>query len=100
MFLFLEYCSGGELFDRIGETFDQIFQPNLKKHMFILWYGVVDISRRLLNAYDVFFLLFLEPDVGMPEKNAHRFFLQLISAVVGEAYLCDEESLLPISLIT
>uniref|UniRef100_H3CX90 Serine/threonine-protein kinase CHK1 n=1 Tax=Tetraodon nigroviridis TaxID=99883 RepID=H3CX90_TETNG len=39
MYLFLEYCSGGELFDRI------------------------------------------EPDVGMPEKDAHRFFLQLISAV-------------------
>uniref|UniRef100_H2V3U1 Serine/threonine-protein kinase Chk1 n=1 Tax=Takifugu rubripes TaxID=31033 RepID=H2V3U1_TAKRU len=39
VYLFLEYCSGGELFDRI------------------------------------------EPDVGMPESDAHRFFLQLISAV-------------------
>lgn len=38
-YLFLEYCSGGELFDRI------------------------------------------EPDVGMPEKDAHRFFKQLIGAV-------------------
>lgn len=26
-----------------------------------------------------------EPDVGMPERDAHRFFLQLMSAVVGEA---------------
>lgn len=39
VYLFLEYCSGGELFDRI------------------------------------------EPDVGMPETDAHRFFLQLIAAV-------------------
>ncbi|XP_055004539.1 serine/threonine-protein kinase Chk1 [Boleophthalmus pectinirostris] len=38
-YLFLEYCSGGELFDRI------------------------------------------EPDVGMPEKDAHHFFKQLIGAV-------------------
>uniref|UniRef100_A0A671VEM1 Serine/threonine-protein kinase CHK1 n=1 Tax=Sparus aurata TaxID=8175 RepID=A0A671VEM1_SPAAU len=39
VYLFLEYCTGGELFDRI------------------------------------------EPDVGMAEKDAHRFFLQLIAAV-------------------
>ncbi|XP_069002511.1 serine/threonine-protein kinase Chk1 isoform X2 [Embiotoca jacksoni] len=39
VYLFLEYCSGGELFDRI------------------------------------------EPDVGMAEKDAHRFFQQLIAAV-------------------
>ncbi|KAG8008599.1 Serine/threonine-protein kinase Chk1 [Nibea albiflora] len=39
MYLFLEYCTGGELFDRI------------------------------------------EPDVGMAERDAHRFFQQLIAAV-------------------
>ncbi|XP_019728939.1 serine/threonine-protein kinase Chk1 [Hippocampus comes] len=39
VYLFLEYCTGGELFDRI------------------------------------------EPDVGMPEKDAHRFFQQLVAAV-------------------
>ncbi|XP_034034297.1 serine/threonine-protein kinase Chk1 [Thalassophryne amazonica] len=39
MYLFLEYCTGGELFDRI------------------------------------------EPDVGMMEKDAHRFFQQLIASV-------------------
>ncbi|XP_029029810.1 serine/threonine-protein kinase Chk1 isoform X1 [Betta splendens] len=39
VYLFLEYCTGGELFDRI------------------------------------------EPDVGMAEKDAHRFFKQLIAAV-------------------
>ncbi|KAI3373639.1 hypothetical protein L3Q82_022240, partial [Scortum barcoo] len=39
MYLFLEYCTGGELFDRI------------------------------------------EPDVGMVEKDAHRFFQQLVGAV-------------------
>ncbi|XP_045074276.1 serine/threonine-protein kinase Chk1 isoform X2 [Coregonus clupeaformis] len=39
VYLFLEYCSGGELFDRI------------------------------------------EPDLGMPEREAHRFFQQLIAAV-------------------
>uniref|UniRef100_A0A4W6D592 Serine/threonine-protein kinase CHK1 n=1 Tax=Lates calcarifer TaxID=8187 RepID=A0A4W6D592_LATCA len=39
VYLFLEYCTGGELFDRI------------------------------------------EPDVGMAEKDAHKFFQQLIAAV-------------------
>ncbi|XP_035482333.1 serine/threonine-protein kinase Chk1 [Scophthalmus maximus] len=39
VYLFLEYCTGGELFDRI------------------------------------------EPDVGMQEKDAHKFFQQLIAAV-------------------
>uniref|UniRef100_A0A7N6B6P1 Serine/threonine-protein kinase Chk1 n=1 Tax=Anabas testudineus TaxID=64144 RepID=A0A7N6B6P1_ANATE len=39
VYLFLEYCTGGELFDRI------------------------------------------EPDVGMAEKDAHKFFKQLIAAV-------------------
>ncbi|XP_064827461.1 serine/threonine-protein kinase Chk1 isoform X2 [Oncorhynchus masou masou] len=39
VYLFLEYCSGGELFDRI------------------------------------------EPDLGMPEREAHRFFQQLMAAV-------------------
>ncbi|ELW72226.1 Serine/threonine-protein kinase Chk1, partial [Tupaia chinensis] len=39
-YLFLEYCSGGELFDRI------------------------------------------EPDIGMPEQDAQRFFQQLIAGVV------------------
>ncbi|KAI9542419.1 Serine/threonine-protein kinase Chk1 [Dissostichus eleginoides] len=39
MYLFLEYCTGGELFDRI------------------------------------------EPDVGMAEEDAHRFFQQLVAAV-------------------
>ncbi|NXV20680.1 CHK1 kinase, partial [Cepphus grylle] len=42
-FLFLEYCSGGELFDRI------------------------------------------EPDIGMPEPEAQRFFQQLIAGVVSAA---------------
>ncbi|NXD88343.1 CHK1 kinase, partial [Halcyon senegalensis] len=42
-YLFLEYCSGGELFDRI------------------------------------------EPDIGMPEPEAQRFFQQLIAGVVSAA---------------
>ncbi|NWI15632.1 CHK1 kinase, partial [Crypturellus soui] len=42
-YLFLEYCSGGELFDRI------------------------------------------EPDVGMPEAEAQRFFQQLVAGVVSGA---------------
>ncbi|XP_028839915.1 serine/threonine-protein kinase Chk1 [Denticeps clupeoides] len=67
-YIFLEYCSGGELFDRI------------------------------------------EPDVGMPEKDAHRFFQQLIAGVeylhgVGithrdikpENILLDEKDILKIS---
>ncbi len=29
----------------------------------------------------------LEPDVGMAEKDAHRFFQQLVGAVVSEAGL-------------
>uniref|UniRef100_A0A3P9CSC7 Serine/threonine-protein kinase CHK1 n=1 Tax=Maylandia zebra TaxID=106582 RepID=A0A3P9CSC7_9CICH len=45
VYLFLEYCTGGELFDRI------------------------------------------EPDVGMAEKDAHRFFQQLIAAVVRFSFI-------------
>ena len=40
-FIFLEYCAGGELFDKI------------------------------------------EPEVGMPEHQAHCFFMQLLDAVVS-----------------
>lgn len=65
---------------------------------------ILSLKVNYLDAYDVYFCCFQtflkEPDVGMPEKDAHRFFLQLISAVVGEAHLCDEESPLPISPIT
>ncbi|XP_042567386.1 serine/threonine-protein kinase Chk1 [Cyprinus carpio] len=43
-YIFLEYCNGRELFDRI------------------------------------------EPDVGMPEKEAHRFFQQLIAGVVSVSF--------------
>ena len=41
-FIFLEYCAGGELFDKI------------------------------------------EPEVGMPEHQAHCFFMQLLDAVVSK----------------
>lgn len=30
-----------------------------------------------------FFLLLIEPDIGMPEKDAHRFFKELIAGVVS-----------------
>lgn len=30
----------------------------------------------------------LEPDVGMAEKDAHKFFKQLIAAVVSEVNMC------------
>lgn len=41
-------------------------------------------SHRLLNCS---LTCLSEPDVGMAEKDAHRFFLQLIAAVVSEANL-------------
>lgn len=34
------------------------------------------------------FSFILEPDVGMPEKDAHRFFQQLIAAVVSGLNVC------------
>lgn len=37
-----------------------------------------------------------EPDVGMAEKDAHRFFVQLISAVVSEVNLCSDVIFSPI----
>lgn len=44
----------------------------------------------IIRFFLCFPTLLKEPDVGMPERDAHRFFLQLISSVVGEANLRDE----------
>lgn len=59
-FIFLEYASGGELFDRIGELYLSIY---------------ISIKFFLFTNF------FSEPDVGMPQMEAQRFFKQLISGV-------------------
>lgn len=51
--------------------------------LLLLW--MVDCSFRLLKCSLTFTL---EPDVGMQEKDAHKFFQQLIAAVVSETDLC------------
>lgn len=55
-YIFLEYAAGGELFNRIGRRFN----------VFFFW-----------NIYCVS----LEPDVGMPSKEAQKYMLQLLSAL-------------------
>lgn len=63
-FLFLEYCDGGELYDRIGEFFSLSKSPCQQiTHLFPL----------------------TDPDVGLiPHTLAHSFFSQIIS---GATYL-------------
>lgn len=65
-YIFLEYCSGGELFDRIGECWS-----------WCVW--------RFVGIWRWHVVVFggTEPDVGMPEKEAHRLFQQLIAGVVS-----------------
>lgn len=58
-YIFLEYAAGGELFDRIGEFFFREFREELN-----------------LN-----FCFPSEPDVGMPQQEAQRYFKQLMSGV-------------------
>ena len=64
-FIFLEYCTGGELFDRIGEDgrkSNDETPPDLQ-----------------------LLISFPEPEVGMPEHLCQSFFLQLIDAIVSDA---------------
>ena len=63
-FIFLEYCAGGELFDKIGER---------EKAANCVNHGSVPMTIVVLP----------EPEVGMPEHQAHCFFMQLLDAVVS-----------------
>lgn len=60
-YIFLEYAAGGELFDRIGVLNSLQTIP-------------------LVN-FDYFNFLFTEPDLGMAQHDAQRYFLQLMSGV-------------------
>lgn len=51
-----------------------------KKYKFILHIILYALCLSLFGVPSVV----LEPDVGMPEKDAHRFFKQLIAAVVSK----------------
>lgn len=42
--------------------------------------------RRFYSKCNLFPIL-TEPDVGMPEKEAHRFFQQLIAGVVSVSFV-------------
>ncbi|KAI1230814.1 Serine/threonine-protein kinase Chk1, partial [Lamprotornis superbus] len=73
-YLFLEYCRGGELFDRIGAArggngASQIVILNCRPHT------AEDCSSPSSSPS-------AEPDVGMPEPEAQWFFQQLIAGVV------------------
>lgn len=72
-YIFLEYCSGGELFDRIGESQGCVLCELVSGYLTDNW-------RMWLNSVT-------EPDVGMAEKEAHRFFQQLISGVVSSTFI-------------
>ena len=58
-FIFLEYASGGELFDRIGNILDKV----------------------KITVIPLLFFSIVEPDVGMPQIEAQKYFKQLISGV-------------------
>lgn len=64
-YIFLEYAAGGELFDRIGKL-------KIKLNAEIYWF-----------VYYIFSYLchIAEPDVGMPQHEAQRYFLQLLSGL-------------------
>ena len=53
--------------------------------MFILYVVVYLDGGHLFRLLKCFIS---EPDVGMAEKDAHKFFQQLMAAVVSEANLC------------
>lgn len=46
------------------------------------------VNRGTLIIINSSLTFILEPDVGMAEKDAHRFFKQLMAAVVSKARLC------------
>lgn len=61
-YIFLEYASGGELFDRIGEFFF--------------------FFNHFCKLYSILYLPALpEPDIGMAQHDAQRYFNQLVSGV-------------------
>lgn len=61
-YIFLEYAAGGELFDRIGEL-------------------IIIIIKEIRFNYFYYLLIPPEPDVGMPQQEAQRYFKQLMSGV-------------------
>lgn len=61
-YIFLEYAAGGELFDRIGEL-------------------IIIIIKEIRFIYIYYLLITPEPDVGMPQQEAQRYFKQLMSGV-------------------
>ena len=75
-FIFLEYCAGGELFDKIGEA-----RRSLKGRRL---HSLTLCSAIPIRAQ---FYFFLEPEVGMPEHQAHGFFIQLLDAVVSSCFV-------------
>lgn len=76
-YLFLEYCSGGELFDRIGA----LQNANCRMPCKLCWNGAPCVVGSCGSGSHS--LLVAEPDIGMPEPEAQRFFQQLIAGVVS-----------------
>lgn len=67
-YIFLEYAAGGELFDRIG------WYRWEKNYSFLY----CDLQ---LDFIFLTLVCDIEPDVGMPIKDARRFFNQLLNGV-------------------
>lgn len=66
-FLFLEYASGGELFDKIGKVCFSCM-------CFVR-------ERKIISILNYF--IFLEPDSGMSQMQAQKYFKQLLDGVVS-----------------
>lgn len=72
VYMLLEFAAGGDLFDKIGDTFSSM-------HPFIS-------SVYIMDAY-VFLLEYIAPDVGVSEDVAHFYFCQVIDGLVSS--LCS-----------
>lgn len=70
-YIFLEYASGGELFDRIG-TWKSIVQ---KRISYIL------LNLQVLISIFTFVFTYTEPDIGMAPAQAFRYFSQILNGV-------------------
>lgn len=96
-YLFLEYCRGGELFDRIGAARGYLGVEGQ--------WGTFTCHphtpERCSSPSSSSSSPCAEPDVGMPEPEAQRFFQQLIAGVVSDpspAALAVAMPLVPVAI--
>lgn len=81
-YIFLEYAAGGELFDRIGM---HKYQGQSNKVTLLIYSLTFYFSFLLSTTHCLKYAQqkkkYLEPDVGMPVKEAQRYFNQILCGV-------------------